>query len=88
MLRFNSDSIQHILDPIQTQFMVASGVSDSTQNSQNMLNWVGIDLESEFIHTSLQVVYNKIWIKWTCYVYVLSAFFATILTKTKFKRFF
>ena len=53
MLRFNSDSIQHILDSIQTQFTSASSVSDSTQNSQKMLNWIGIDSESELIHTSL-----------------------------------
>ena len=53
MLRFDSDSIQHILDSIQTQFTSASSVIDSTQNSQKMLNWIGIDSESELIHTSL-----------------------------------
>ena len=53
MLRFNSDSIQHRPDSIQIQFSSASPVLDSTQNSQKMLNWIGIDSESELIHTSL-----------------------------------
>ena len=56
MLRFNSDSIQHRPDSIQTQFTSASPVLDSTQNSQKVLNWIGIDSESELIHTSLQIM--------------------------------
>ena len=41
MLRFDSDSIQHILDSIQTQFTTTSSVIDSTQNSKKNaeLNW-------------------------------------------------
>ena len=35
----------------------------------------------------MQVVYNKIRIKLTCCVHVLSAFFATFLTKTNFTSF-
>ena len=53
MLRFDSDSIQQILDSIRTQFTSAFSVLDSTQNSQEVLNWIGIDSESELIHTSL-----------------------------------
>ena len=55
MLRFNSDSIQHRPDSIQTQFTSASSVIDSTRNSQKNaeLNWIGIDSESELIHTSM-----------------------------------
>ena len=65
MLRFNSDSIQHRPDSIQTQFTSASSVSDSTQNSQKMLNWIGIDSESELIHTSLHhTLQPLIWIIW------------------------
>ena len=57
MLRFDSDSIQQILDSIQTQFTSASSVIDSTQNSQTMLNWIGIDSESELIHTSMVIIH-------------------------------